>query len=81
MARLPLPIKTSYAWAEAVHGHGEPEQRAGYKWRSGMYPGEEDEPAYQLAFGSNTWLKRLVERGLDTYACRMWLPMLRALES
>jgi exodeoxyribonuclease V gamma subunit len=80
-APLPLPVKTSYAWAEALHSHGDPERHAGYKWRSGMYPGEEDEPAYQLAFGRNTWLKRLVEQGLDTYACRMWLPMLRTLES
>ncbi|KUI22770.1 exodeoxyribonuclease V subunit gamma [Mycobacterium sp. GA-1285] len=78
---LPLPVKTSYAWAEAVHGHGDPEQRAGYKWRSGSYPGEEDEPAYRLAFGKPTWLKHLVERGLDTYAGRLWLPMLRALET
>ncbi|MCV7240366.1 exodeoxyribonuclease V subunit gamma [Mycolicibacterium celeriflavum] len=77
---LPLPVKTSFAWAEAVHGHGDPEQRAGYKWRSGMYPGEEDEPAYQLAFGKATWLKHLVELGLDTYSGRLWLPMLRALE-
>lgn len=77
---LPLPVKTSYAWAEAVHGHGDPEQRAGFKWRSGMYPGEEDEPAYQLAFGKNTWLKHLVDRGLDEYSGRLWLPMLRALE-
>ncbi|BBY95712.1 RecBCD enzyme subunit RecC [Mycobacterium gallinarum] len=79
-APLPLPVKTSYAWAEARHGHGDPEQRAGYKWRSGRYPGEEDEPAYQLAFGKGTWLKHLVERGLDAYACRLWLPMLGALE-
>ena len=26
------------------------------------------------------WLSHLVERGLDTYACRLWLPMLRALK-
>jgi exodeoxyribonuclease V gamma subunit len=79
-APLPLPVKTSYAWAEALYGHGDPEQRAGYKWRSNTYPGEEDEPAYQLAFGQHTWLKKLVELGLDTYAGRLWLPMLRALE-
>ncbi|MCV7281766.1 exodeoxyribonuclease V subunit gamma [Mycolicibacterium flavescens] len=78
---LPLPVKTSYAWAEAVHGHGDPEQRAGYRWRSGNYPGEEEEPAYRQAFGERTWLKHLVDRGLDTYAGRLWLPMLRALES
>ncbi|MGV0872015.1 exodeoxyribonuclease V subunit gamma [Mycolicibacterium sp. XJ879] len=77
---LPLPVKTSYAWAEAVHGHGEPERRAGYRWRSDRYPGEDTEAAYQLAFGKNAWLKDLVSRGLDTYACRLWLPMLGALQ-
>ena len=79
-APLPLPVKTSYAWAEAKHTHRDPEQQAGYRWRSGTYPGEEDEPAYQLAFGKRTWLSHLVERGLDAYACRLWLPMLGALE-
>ncbi|AMO60001.1 DNA helicase/exodeoxyribonuclease V, gamma subunit [Mycolicibacterium phlei] len=80
-APLPLPVKTSYAWAEAVHGHGDPEQRARYRWQSANFPGEDVEPAYELAFGKNTWLSHLVERGLDRYAQRMWLPMLQALES
>jgi exodeoxyribonuclease V gamma subunit len=77
---LPLPIKTSYAWAEAQHGHGDPERAAGFRWRTNNYPGEDQEPAYQLAFGKNAWLSHLVQRGLDTYACRLWLPMLGALE-
>jgi len=34
----------------------------------------------ELAFGKGTWLTHLVGRGLDAYACRLWLPMLRALE-
>jgi exodeoxyribonuclease V gamma subunit len=79
-APLPLPVKTSYAWAEAKHGHGDPDRAAGFRWRSDRYPGEEEEPAYQLAFGKRTWLSHLVDRGLDTYACRLWLPMLGALE-
>ncbi len=77
---LPLPVKTSYAWAEARHGHGDPERAAGFRWKTNNYPGEDQEPAYQLAFGKGTWLTHLVDRGLDTYACRLWLPMLRALE-
>jgi exodeoxyribonuclease V gamma subunit len=77
---LPLPVKTSYAWAEAVHSHGDPERAAGFRWRSNNYPGEEADKAYERAFGKGTWLSNLVERGLDTYACRLWLPMLRALE-
>ena len=31
---LPLPTKTSFAWADAVHTHGDPERSAGYRWRS-----------------------------------------------
>ena len=77
---LPLPVKTSFAWAEAVHAHRDAERNAGYRWRSDRYPGEDAEPAYQRAFGKNAWLKDLVSRGLDTYARRLWLPMLQALQ-
>jgi len=77
---LPLPVKTSYAWADARHGHGDPERAAGFRWKTNNYPGEDQEPAYELAFGKGTWLTHLVGRGLDAYACRLWLPMLRALE-
>lgn len=77
---LPLPVKTSFAWADAVHEGRDPERNAAYRWRSNSYPGEDAEPAYQLAFGKNAWVKDLVARGLDTYACRLWLPMLKALK-
>ncbi len=76
---LPLPIKTSYAWAEAKHTHGDPERAAGYRWRTDRYPGEDAEKANERAFGKGAWLSELVRRGLDDYACRLWLPMLRAL--
>ncbi|MBP1819360.1 exodeoxyribonuclease V subunit gamma [Mycobacterium sp. OAE908] len=76
---LPLPVKTSYAWAEAKHSHGDPERAAMYRWRSDRYPGEDAEKAHERAFGKGAWLSELVERGLDEYACRLWLPMLRAL--
>ena len=78
---LPLPVKTSFAWADAVHGHRDPEYAARYKWHPDRYPGEDVEKAYERAFGEGAWLSHLVERGLDTYACRLWLPMLRALET
>ena len=48
---LPLPIKTSYAWAEAVHTHGDPERSAGYRWKSDRYPGEDAEPAHDAHVG------------------------------
>jgi exodeoxyribonuclease V gamma subunit len=76
---LPLPVKTSYAWAEAVHTHGDPERQAMYRWRTDRYPGEDQEPAHERAFGKGAWLSALISRGLDEYACRLWLPMLRAL--
>jgi exodeoxyribonuclease V gamma subunit len=78
---LPLPTKTSFAWAEAQHTHRDPEQQARYRWQSGRYPGEDAEKAYERAFGKGAWLQHLVDRGLDTYACRLWLPMLRAMDS
>ncbi len=78
---LPLPVKTSYAWAEAKHGHGDPERSAGYRWRSNdRYPGEDAEKAHVRAFGKGAWLSALIDAGLDDYACRLWLPMLRALD-
>jgi exodeoxyribonuclease V gamma subunit len=77
-APLPLPVKTSFAWAEARHTHGDPEQAAGFRWRSNNYPGEDQDPAHERAWGKGAWLKDLVALGLDTYASRLWLPMLRA---
>jgi exodeoxyribonuclease V gamma subunit len=77
---LPLPVKTSYAWAEARHSHGDPEQAARYKWATNRYPGEDQEPAHERAWGKGAWLKVLIEAGLDHYACRLWLPMLGALD-
>ena len=77
---LPLPVKTSYAWAEAHHSHGDPQRAAGFRWRSNdRYPGEDAEPAHIRAFGKDAWLDDLVAAGLDRYACRLWLPMLEAL--
>ena len=48
---LPLPTKTSFAWAEAVHSHGDPERSAGYRWRSDRYPGDDAEPAHVRTWG------------------------------
>ncbi|HEX3546268.1 MAG TPA: exodeoxyribonuclease V subunit gamma, partial [Mycobacterium sp.] len=78
---LPLPVKTSYAWAEAKHTHGDPERAAGFRWRStDRYPGEDAEKAHERAWGKGVWLSALLDAGLDEYACRLWLPMLRAMD-
>ena len=79
---LPLPPKTSFAWAEAKHSHGDPERSASFRWRSNdRYPGEDAEKANVRAFGKGAWLSALLRSGLDDYASRLWLPMLRALSS
>ncbi|BBZ06341.1 RecBCD enzyme subunit RecC [Mycolicibacterium doricum] len=75
---IPLPPKTSYAWAEARHHRGEPRREAGFRWRSGRYPGEDAEPANVRVWGPHAPLDTLVAAGLDGYACRLWLPMLEA---
>ncbi len=77
---LPLPVKTSFAWADAVHSHGDPEQAARYKWATNRYPGEDQEPAHVRTWGHGAWLKVLVDAGLDHYAGRLWLPMLKAMD-
>jgi exodeoxyribonuclease V gamma subunit len=78
---LPLPTKTSYAWADAVHTHSDPERSAGYRWKSDRYPGDDAEPAHIRTWGQGAWLKVLVDAGLDHYARRLWLPMLRATDA
>ena len=73
---LPLPIKTSYAWAAARHAGDDPEREAGFRWRSGKFPGEDEAPAHVRAWGRSAPLSRLV--GLGEYSERLWLPLLRA---
>ena len=87
---IPLPLKTSYAWASARHCDDDPERAAAGRWRSGTYPGEDQHPAHVRAWGAGApldALKQPVRPGeecpgeghrLGAYACRLWLPMLRA---
>lgn len=91
---LPLPVKTSFAWAEARHSGDDPEQAAGYRWRStDRFPGEEREPAHMRAWGPDARLGDLMApvrpgeeydgeaHRLGAYAARLWLPLLRAEQS
>lgn len=73
---LPLPIKTSYAWAAARHAGDDPEREAGFRWRSSRFPGEDEAPAHVRAWGRGVPLSRLA--GLGEYSERLWLPVLRA---
>lgn len=88
---IPLPVKTSYAWAAARHGGDDPVAEARQRWRSSdRYPGEDQAPAHVRAWGRGAPLDELMQPvrpgeecdGEDTrlgaYAARVWLPMLRA---
>ncbi|AFM15678.1 DNA helicase/exodeoxyribonuclease V, gamma subunit [Mycolicibacterium chubuense NBB4] len=75
---IPLPLKTSYAWAETEYHRGTPMREAGWKWKSGRYPAEDAEPAHVRVWGKHFPLEGLIAAGLPDYATRLWLPMLQA---
>lgn len=88
---IPLPVKTSYAWAAARHHDDNPVKEAEYRWKSSdRYPGEDQAPAHVRAWGKNAPLADLMQplrpgevydgedNRLGAYAARLWLPMLRA---
>jgi exodeoxyribonuclease V gamma subunit len=88
---LPLPIKTSYAWACARDSGDDPQQAATYRWKSNdRYPAEDQDRAQVRAWGRGAPLTDLLQpirpgeeydgedNRLGAYAARLWLPMLRA---
>jgi exodeoxyribonuclease V gamma subunit len=87
---IPLPIKTSYAWATARHCGDDPVREAQFRWKTRRYPAEDQEPAHVRAWGKNARLDDLMQplrpgeecdgedNRLGAYAARLWLPMLRA---
>lgn len=91
---IPLPIKTSYAWAVARHCGDDPMRQASYRWKSDLYPGEDQAPAHVRAWGRNARLTELMQplrpgeeypvspkgedHRLGAFAARLWLPLLRA---
>ena len=87
---LPLPLKTSLAWAEARHDGSDPVDAASRRWRSGMFPGDDRQPAHVQAWGAGVTLSDLMaplrpgeehpgeNNRLGAYSARLWLPMLRA---
>jgi len=87
---VPLPLKTSYAWAQARYSGDDPVAESSRRWRSGGFPGDDQQPAHARAWGSGAPLSHLMQPvrpgeehpGEDTrlgaYAARLWLPMLRA---
>ena len=76
-APLALPLKTSFAWASAVHMGTDPKPEALKKWRSDRYPGEDADPAVVRVWGEHTPLDELLPQ-LAPLAERLWLPLLRS---
>ncbi|OBB57140.1 exodeoxyribonuclease V subunit gamma [Mycobacterium sp. 852013-51886_SCH5428379] len=75
---IPLPLKTSYAWAAARAENDDPVSAAAYRWDTKRFPGENEEPAHARVWGIGAPLSTLVDAGLDDYAVRLWAPLLRA---
>ncbi len=71
---LPLPLKTSFAWAAARHCGDDPFREALSRWRY-----EKEDQALVRVFGRDARLEDLKQLG--GYAERLWLPMLRAERS
>lgn len=86
---IPLPLKTSYAWAETRHRRRDPAPRATSIWDTTSYPGENENPAHLRVWGRSKLdvLTQPLRSGeecdgettrLGAYAARLWLPMLQA---
>ena len=87
---IPLPLKTSFAWAEARFTGAGPEHAAGNRWRSNNFPGEDEHPPHVRAWGAGASLRTLMQplregeeypgenNRLGAFAARLWLPLLRA---
>jgi len=87
---LPLPLKTSYKWAEERHAGHDPTQSAADVWKPGFGDGENTEPAHQRVWGEHAALTALLgpPRAGETFpeensrlgvlAMRLWKPVLDA---
>jgi exodeoxyribonuclease V gamma subunit len=91
---LPLPLRTSFAWADARNSDRDPLRAAGYRWNSqNNFRGENAEPAHERVWGSRAALDVLLGRPrpgeevagegtrLGALAARLWGPLLRAERS
>lgn len=88
---LPLPLKTSYAWAEARRDGDDPYAAARGKWKtSAFHPGEDADRAHAQAWGEHPAFDTLLgapqaeetvpgeDTRLGALAARLWLPLLAA---
>jgi exodeoxyribonuclease V gamma subunit len=74
-APLPLPLKTSFAWACAVREGRDPKAEALKKWKSGRFPGEDADAAHVRVWGEHADLDDVLT-GLPALAERLWFPLL-----
>jgi len=88
---LPLPLRTSCAWAESRRSAKDPVKAATARWRSERFSrGEDAEPAHERIWGQGAPLNVLLgeprpgeefageSTRLGALAARLWLPLLSA---
>lgn len=87
---LPLPLKSSFAWASARLMGDDPRDAARRRWKSARFPAEDAEPAHVRVWGANAPFETLLGpvppgeevEGEDTrfgaLAVRLWQPLLRS---
>ncbi len=88
---LPLPVRTSFAWADARHCGRNPVKAAGWRWQSqNNFRGEDAEPTHEKVWGKKAPLTVLLgaphlgeevdgeDTRLGALAARLWLPLLRS---
>ncbi len=86
---LPLPLKTSFAWASARQVGDDPVPAAEKRWRSSRFPGDDAQPAHVRVWGEHAPLSTLLgpprpdeevegeSTRLGAWSARVWLPLLR----
>ena len=90
---IPLPLKTSFAWAQARLSGSDPAYAASGKWKSSdHFPGEDKHPPHARVWKSGAPLKVLLDpvrpgeehpgesTRLGAYGARLWLPLLQSLQ-
>jgi exodeoxyribonuclease V gamma subunit len=91
---LPLPVRTSFAWADARISDRDPVKVAAFRWCSqNNYRGEDAEPAHERAWGTKAPLDVLLgaphpgeeipgeDTRLGALAARLWGPLLHSERS